>query len=117
MQLEKYINILKKEYKAKIIEFNDIKRYLSNPEYYGKNFNIYTVSEREIQSDKFITIIIEGNQVDKHGEFLDGTTAIIVFAEYNDDNEVINYCAITSFFCEDEIWCKFLRELNKCKEQ
>lgn len=105
MKIEEYINILKKEYKAKVIDFDkEIRQYFSRPDMYdhcGKKFNVFLVSERAITSDKFVTLIVKGSAVDPLGKFDWGTKAIIVFAEYNDDNEVFNHTMISSFFPKD----------------
>ncbi len=99
MKINEYIQILKKEYKAITIDFKkEIQDYFSRPDMYGKHFDIDLVSEGYIQSNDFKTIIIKGSSVDPFGKFDWGTKAIIVFAEYNAQQEIINHYVISSFF-------------------
>lgn len=113
MKISEYINILKKEYKAKVIEFKDVKNYFSTPNMYGKTFDVNYVSEGEIQSDKFKTIIIKGSNVDSLGKYDYGTKAIIIFAEYDDNGEVINHGGVSSFFPKDKLaYSRFLNLLT-----
>lgn len=103
MQIKEYIDIFKKEFNAKIIEFEEIKKYLPAPDFYGNNFNIATVSEREICSDNFTTLILKGSNVDPTGK-LDknwGISCIIIFVEYNEQKEVVNACMLSSYNCKD----------------
>ncbi len=114
MKISEYIEILKKEYKAKVIDFKDVKKYFSKPDMYGKNFDVYYVSERMIESDKFKTIIIKGSFVDPLGKYDYGTKAIIVFAEYDDKEEVFNHSLVSSFFCKDKLAQKKFYALLTC---
>ncbi len=121
MKINDYINILKKEYKAKVIDFEkDIRKYFSCPDMYdhcGQNFDIILVSEHSIYSENFETIIIKGSAVDPFGKFDWGTKAIIVFAEYNEQKEVINHCMISSFFPKDKDKEKKLYNILGCYKQ
>ena len=116
MKISEYINILKKEYKAKVIEFEDVRNYFSTPNMYGKTFDVDYVSEWEIQSDKFKTIIIKGSNVDPLGKYDYGTKAIIIFAEYDDNEDVINSCVISSFFPKDKLAKRRFVDLLTCYE-
>jgi len=116
MKISEYINVLKKEYKAKVIEFEHVRNYFSTPNMYGKTFDISYVSEREIQSDKFKTIIIKGSNVDPLGKYDYGTKAIIIFAEYDDNEDVINYCVVSSFICKDKLAKRRFVDLLTCYE-
>lgn len=114
MKISEYINILKKEYKAKVIEFEDVRNYFSTPNMYGKTFDVNYVSEGEIDSDKFKTIIVKGSNVDPLGKYDYGTKAIIIFAEYDDNEDVINYCMISSFFPKDKLAQSRFYDLLSC---
>ena len=103
MKISEYVNILKKAYKAKVIVFENVRNYFSTPNMYGKTFDVYYVSEGEIQSDKFKTVIIKGSNVDPSGKYDYGTKAIIIFAEYDENEEVFNHSLVSSFFCKDKL--------------
>lgn len=100
MNIKEYVEIFKKTYKAKEIEFKDITKYCSRPDMYGENFDIETVSEDEIYSDNFVTLVIKGSNLDENGKFDWGTTAIMVFAEFDDQKEVINACTISELYVQ-----------------
>ena len=117
MKINEYINVLKKEYKAKVIEFEDVRNYFSTPNMYGKTFDVNYVSEGWIQSDKFKTIIIKGSNVDPLGKYDYGTKAMIIFAEYDDNEDVINSCVISSFFCKDKLAQRKFYDLLSCYEK
>ncbi len=98
MKLDKYVEIFKKEYDAKIINFQtQIKDYFSRSDMYGEELSIERLSEGIITTDRFITLIVEGKEVDPQGEFLWGTKAHIIFVEYTPDGEVNKYCLLSSF--------------------
>jgi len=116
MLLKEFISIFEKEYNAKIIEFEDIKKYLPTPDFYGNNFNIATVSENDIITNNFITLLLKGSKVDSTGK-LDknwGIKEIAIFVEYNDKKEVINASMLSSFFCRDKEVEKKLYKLIDC---
>ncbi len=103
MQLRDYVNLLKTEYNAKLIDFNtEVKNYFSSPDTYGENLDIQQISEGEICSNRFITCIIDGFAVDALGKFDWGTKAIIVFVAFDEKDEVCKYCVISSFRSNNE---------------
>jgi len=114
MKIDEYINVFKKTYKAKTIDFKDIRKYFSIPNMYGENFDIYYVSEREIHSNNFKTIIIKGSNVDPFGKYDYGTKAIILFAEYDENEEVFNHFVLSSFCCKDKSARSKLIDLIAC---
>ncbi|MBO4962729.1 MAG: hypothetical protein J6C97_03035 [Clostridia bacterium] len=114
MKISEYVNILKKAYKAKVIVFENVRNYFSTPNMYGKTFDVYYVSERIIESNNFKTIIIKGSNVDPSGKYDYGTKAIIIFAEYDENEEVIHSCVISSFFLKDKLAQKRFYDLLTC---
>ncbi len=97
MQLKEYVARLKKEFYAKEIEFDDICKYLSPADFYGKNPSIESVSEREICSQNFVTLVIKGHNISPKAHYpANGTTADLVFVEYDKNKNVTNACLVTN---------------------
>lgn len=101
MKLNEYIKLFEKEYKAKIIDFSEVKKYFSRPDMYGNSFDIAKVSEREICSSNFVTLVIKGSNIDPNGHYDYGTKADLLFVEYDESKNVINTCLISSFVSKD----------------
>ncbi len=120
MKIDKYLEILKNEYDAKVIDMKtEIRNYFSTPDMYGDKYDdVSYVSETHIVSDLFKTVVIEGKKIDPLGHYEWGMKADIVFIEYNDNKEVIRTCRISSYRCmnsaaED----KFYKILSCYKEK
>ncbi len=119
MKIDKYIEILKKEYDAKVIDMKtEIRNYFSTPDMYGDKYDdVSYVSEGEINSDLFKTVVIEGKKIDPLGHYEWGTKADIIFIEYNENEEVIDYSCISSYICKNkENLKKFIGTLMRYKE-
>ncbi len=119
MHINKYVEFLIKTYNARVIDFKkEARNYFSNPDMYGADFDIDCVSEGNIQSNMFCTLIIDGSKIDPKGFFKNGTKANIVFVEYDKEQTVINYFVLSSFFCSDRnAWISFLRVLEDHKRE
>ncbi len=104
MKIDKYLEILKNEYDAKVIDMKtEIRNYFSTPDDYGDRYDdVSYVSEGEINSDLFKTVVIEGYKINPRGHYEWGMKADIIFIEYDENEEVINYCRISSYFCDEE---------------
>ncbi len=116
MKIDKYLEILKNEYDAKVIDMKtEIRNYFSRPTMYGDRYDdVSYVSEREIHSNLFKTVIIAGNKINPRGHYEWGTKADIIFIEYNENEEVIKYCRISSYFCDEEDGDNELYDVLEC---
>ena len=54
--------------------------------------------------------------MDPLGKYDYGTKAIIIFAEYDDNEDVINSCVISSFFPKDKLAKRRFEDLLTCYE-
>ncbi len=119
MKINEYIEILKKEYDAKVIDMKtEIRNYFSRPDMYGDRYDdVYYVSEGEINSDLFKTVVIEGKKIDPLGHYEWGMKAHIVFIEYNKNEEVVEYSCISTYAYKNMVdRQKFVRTLMRYKE-